>query len=106
MMDIHVDIGNLDLLQNIFRDNIELCLSLTKDKLLYFLKLIAYHGQEAEFLEIFNILVTHEGNSDIKALQKKVLRVLLNDKWFTCINPSIFATGEPDKPKLLFSSKP
>jgi len=37
MKKIEVDLGNIDLLINILRDNIELCLEIPEEKLYYFM---------------------------------------------------------------------
>jgi len=86
MQDIHVDLGNIDLLINILRDNIELCLEIPEEKLYYFIDMIVEHGQEAVFIQIFDVLVSHE-QTGIKQLQKKVLNILLKSKYKDLIDP-------------------
>jgi len=71
-------LGNIDLLINILRNNIELCVEIPEERLYYFIHMIEEHGREAIFLKIFDVIVTHP-EANIIQLQKKVLRVLLKD---------------------------
>ena len=59
MKNIHVDIGNIDLIIDILRNNMELCLEIPERSLNYFIDMIRDHGKESKFLQIYDILVTH-----------------------------------------------
>ncbi len=85
MKNIHVDLGNIDLLIEILRNNIELCLEIDEERLFYFIDMIEKHGRETIFLKIFDVIVSHR-QRDIKILQKKVLKVLTMER-SSVVNP-------------------
>lgn len=89
------------MLINIFRNNYNLSLSLTRSELEFFMGLIFVHGKHPKSLEFFELLLNNaKTKPDNQDIQKKVLSVLFNDELFYRVNP--FAPEDNQRHSLYF----
>lgn len=74
---IHIPLGQVDLICEIFRDNQPLCSSVKEDFLKIFLDLIISEGRQARLLRVFEIIQSPNG-VPLPDIQRMVLLLLLN----------------------------
>ena len=79
-----VDVGQIDLMIEIYKNNHNLCDDISDNILLYFLEMIQTHGRKQKFLEVFQTIITHE--EDISDIKKKILMSLFKDQYFDEVN--------------------
>jgi inositol 1,4,5-triphosphate receptor type 3 len=83
----YFNLGQVELMTSLFRDNAALFGQLTHQDFAYFVELIKLHGRYAEFLEFYDtILATAENNSKNSDLHKTVLENLLEPENFGELN--------------------
>ena len=86
------NIGQVDILIDIFRENFSLANKISKNQLFYFANLIKIHGKHPKFLEIFILLLNSSEKSQNKtnSLQKKILEILLDNNNRDYLNVNFF----------------
>jgi hypothetical protein len=106
-----LNLGQVELVSDLFRDNYQLIGLLTISDVNYFVDLIVNQGKFPEFLEFFDIiLTTSEQQSSNPELHKLVLTTLLNTNPFDYVNPfkdmplrtQFYLTTQPDIYKRKF----
>ena len=81
---VKLNIGQTNMMKHILLNNLYLSYQVSENDLHFFVELIAIHGFFPEFLEIFEILIENcNDQSQNLEIQKKVLRVLLNQSTLT-----------------------
>jgi len=83
-----LDIGQIDLIIEIFKDNKELATMISENHLKFFCNLIVQHGKKETFLKIFDTLLNEPSHETVD-LQKKILFVFLNEENLDEINVTI-----------------
>ena len=83
MIYMKVNVNQIGVIFAIFEKNIDLALKVRDSELEYFMIMVRENGFSTNFLQIFNILMTHSG---IKEIQKKIIRVILNERTIEFIN--------------------
>jgi hypothetical protein len=74
--------GQLELINEIFRDNYELCtLQDSEAYLTYIVRLIQTHGFYDEFLDTFRIFYDASVQEDTLPMAKKILSCLLDEEY-------------------------
>jgi hypothetical protein len=83
-----INYGQIELVNQIFTDNPQLCMMVTDSELEYYTEMITIHGHFPEFLEVFEILnkeASFGSSSPNAEIAKKVIRVLLNESYIEYI---------------------
>ena len=88
----NLDIGQLKLLNEIVKGNLEIARNMTEKKLKVFCDFIVQHGKKEIFLDIFENLLDHPVE-EISGLKKKMLYVLLSEEYANAINVIIEGCG-------------
>lgn len=114
---LRIPVGQIDLICEILRDNIQLCSRIKDDFVKQFIDLIMNEGRQAKFLKIFQVIQNPCGNP-IPEIQRIVLLNLLNiDAKFVCYmnsdntefvfepmaNPPLFSPHYKDEPFVYHS---
>lgn len=99
MRDLRMDLCQMELIVEIFRNNYELCLMVNERILRQFIALIENEGRQARFLELFPV-VQIANNEPIQDLQKVVFKVLaenINNKYLLYLDNNGNFTYETSK---------
>lgn len=82
------NLGQVESMCEIFKNNIDLALAVKLESLNYFVVLISKHGQYMEFLNIFEVLLASSLISSNFEINNKILHCLipLSDQKFEPIN--------------------
>lgn len=109
-----IDLGQIELISEILKNNIDLANRITERQLKFFLELMDKHGKKEAFLKVFDEIVNIT-NKDTIDIQKKILVVLLNEQYIDKIRPTfrvkkvetlINRNGFPiDKNPMVYTSK-
>lgn len=110
--DLRLDLKQMELIVEIFRDNIELCEEANEKFLYGFVNLIETEGRQARFLELFPIIQVVE-NKPLQGIQRLVFKVLAqrpnyqfllyidnNNKFIFDIDTNHFNPNYKDEPVL------
>lgn len=79
MRDLRMDLGQMELIVEIFRDNYDLCVMVNEKILRQFIALIEAEGRQARFLELFPIIQI-VNNEPIQDIQRLVFNVLAQNQ--------------------------
>ncbi|KAL4447069.1 hypothetical protein ABPG74_013921 [Tetrahymena malaccensis] len=82
------NIGQIEFINDLFRDNYELSINIQFQDLQYFIQMIKLHGKQHQFLEIFQILLNNvEQKQDFYVLQNLLLNLFFDEIIFQTISP-------------------
>jgi len=80
-----LDLGQVELISEIVKDNLELATLVSETHLKYFCNLIVHFGQREVFLKFFDTLINKPSQETLE-IQKKILLVLLDEQFINHIN--------------------
>jgi hypothetical protein len=83
-----LDLGQIELISEILKENIELITKITDSHLKYFCNLIVQYGRKELFLKVFHTLANEPGQETLD-VQKKTLFILLDEHYIDAINPFV-----------------
>lgn len=86
-----INFGQVEFMGNLLSENYELSMHVDQSDLNFFVQLIQSHGQRAEFLEIFEVLLTNaEEKQQTQALQKLILTTIFSENNTQFLNVLFF----------------
>ena len=105
---LSIDVAQVPLICEIYRNNWELCISIRQEVLQQFIALIIHHGRQPRFLDLFEVVQVIRGKP-ITENQRKVLNLFLSSeemkRYLLYLTPEgehefCFAPGQPHEQAL------
>lgn len=79
------NLGQVELICDILKNNLDLALDISDQNLNYFTFLIVKHGRYEEFLSVFEVLLENS-NTKILEINNKIIHCLIPKQKFASIN--------------------